>query len=90
MRTGAPMVFGSDSQREAWEAECRAARASQTTRFAVAPRCQVMTPSGRVLEAGQPVSQVDLHGCSEPAWRVLERYVREARVLESDSVREGN
>ena len=81
-----PVLFADKRQQAAYEAECDTARAAQPTRFAVAPRCQVPTPDGRMLTAGQPITQVDLLGDSTPAWRLLERHVRTGRVLENIKV----
>ncbi len=80
---GTPVLFADTKMQAAYERECDAARASQPTRFAVAPRCQVPTPDGRMLTAGQPITQVDLLGDSTPAWRLLEQHVRAGRVLEN-------
>ena len=89
IRYPAPPDLCADRKQQAvYEAECETARRAQRTRFAVAPRCQVPTPDGRMLTAGQPIAASDLHGDSTPAWRLLERHVHSGRVLESDSVRE--
>lgn len=83
-----PVLFVDTKQQAAYERECDAARASQPTRFAVAPRCQVSTPDGRMFTAGQAITAADLHGASTPAWRLLEQHVRAGRVLENIKVRD--
>ena len=82
---GSPIQFGTEADRQAYLAECQTLRRSMTVRFAVAPRCAVTTPSGRAISAGLEVRASDLHGSSEPAWRLLRELVDAGRVLEADS-----
>jgi len=87
--TGAPMIFGDDETCAKWEAECEAQLAVQSSRFAVAPRCRVVTPVGRVFEAGASLTQADLHGGKDAAWRILERHLNVGLILEKDGFDDG-
>ena len=83
---GSPIQFGSETDRQAYLAEVKAVRATQSFRFAVAPRCAVTTPWGKVITAGCEVRASDLHGQpNAPAWRLLRDLVHSGRVLEADS-----
>jgi len=85
IRGTSSLQFGDRATQQAHLAECKAARAAQKVRFAVAPRCAVTTPSGRVIGAGLEVRAADLHGGTAPAWAVLAELLACGRVLEADS-----
>jgi hypothetical protein len=77
---------GSEADRQAYLVECKTARRAQTVRFAVAPRDAVTTPAGKIITAGSEIRASDLHGGSEPAWRMLRDLVEAGRVLEADGL----
>lgn len=87
--TGAtPVQFADRRMQAAYEAECETARSTQSTRFAVAPMCQVATPDGRLLSAGQPITAADLHvDGATPGWRLLDSHMLAGRVLENIKLR---
>ena len=88
IRGTSSLQFGDAATQQAYLAECQRVRRSMTVRFAVAPRCAVTTPAGKVIGAGSEVRTSDLHGGSEPAWRVLKALVDSGRVLEADKAPE--
>ncbi len=76
LRRGLPMVFGCDISRAKFEAEVRAAQEKQTAEFCVAPRCQVRTDSGDVLDAGQEVTRAMISS------QELQKHLSCSRVIE--------
>ena len=85
LRVGTPDIFGDDESRKKHENECQTIRRTMTVRYQVAPRMRVTTSTGRNIEANQPITVGDFHGWPQPAWSLLERAVREGRVLEADN-----
>jgi hypothetical protein len=93
-------MFGSSDTQEAWERQCREAKASQRCLYAIAPLCSVLTHDGRRLMAGDevqpardfaaiPERTVREHGshCIVSGSSVpvqLERLLRDGIVLERD------
>jgi len=101
MRHAYPMIGGDRDTQDAYEAECERARASQVSRYAVAPRQQVKTHDECMLTAGmrvtldcfryvpsQRVERDGTHSLTEalPPWRQLERLVERGVVLENYNI----
>jgi hypothetical protein len=89
MNSGVPRGFfgnqeSADDYIAAGEVQ-RVEQAKKGVRFAVGPKpMTVSTPSGRVIQSGQPISAADLHGGKTPAWSILRDLIREARVIEAE------
>ncbi len=88
MRANYVTIYADDGDQRLYEAEVEAARTAQSVRgvrYAVAPRLEVATPSGRTLRAGEPCTVDDFKGSPErAAWQILERHVEAGRVIEAD------
>lgn len=89
MHSGVPRgLFGDEATAQVYLDNCEVQRRDQAKRgirFAVGPRpMAVSTPSGRIIQSGQPISAADLHGGASPAWSILRDLVHEARVIEAD------
>ncbi|MGC4088329.1 MAG: hypothetical protein QM756_10600 [Polyangiaceae bacterium] len=92
LRAGCPTTFADREARSKYEVECRDARRAQLVPYAVAPRQQVVTASGKTIGTGQEVTEAMLVGAVDsakravPAWRVLRDLVSAGIVLEADSM----
>jgi len=88
MRANYVVVCADDGEQRLYEQEVEKARGEQSVRgirYAVAPRVQIGTPSGRTLQAGEACSVADFRGSPErAAWQILERHVEAGRVIEAD------
>jgi hypothetical protein len=74
--------FGSIEARHAFETECKEAKAKQTTRYAVSPRCSVAGKS-RSFAPGEALEVSDLENSPDlPAWQRLRDLVARGDVLE--------
>lgn len=69
-----PQLCSSQENQDAYQREHDAASAAQTEQFCVAPRCQVITPTGEVLRAGRVVTVDDLVGGDDHPFQMLRQY----------------
>lgn len=93
-REGLPIRFGDDESRERFEREIVDAYDRQRVRFAVAPRCNLAIPDGRLLPSGATLALRDLIGSireapygdgprAETAIEAMRREIRAGRVIYS-------
>lgn len=74
--------FGNnDAEQAAYIAEYEAAEAAQRVPLAVAPRCRLFTPLGRLIPAGAAVSVDDFAGGDDLPIAILKRAYLEGKVI---------
>lgn len=95
-RGNCPIRFGDEASAQLWEQACseqEARMSAEGIRYAVAPKCSVTLPSGRIVGEGQAVTAADFNGgfrvdggrhTAIPGWQLLQQAVDRSLVLEAD------